>query len=192
MLWVLAMRDYTLFHLLDYLPLQLGLAAYCLFDLKMKPHWRQYRFEALRLGLATAIIWSSFEKFAYPNRFMPVLQEIPFLSLGLPHEMFITLAGVAEFAMGVGLLWSPFIRRLSALVVIAAFSSAVIPFGRVDFIGHILLITIALVTLADRSPRRLAYTGLKNPYLNVPAMGTVLMIGFGIAYWGLHRLIYLV
>ena len=190
LLWVLALREYSLYHLLDYLPLQLGLTVYLLLDSKHKPQWRQYRFEALRISLAVTIIWSSLEKFAYPARFMPVLQDMPFLSMGMPHGMFITMAGVAEFAMGVGLLWSPFIRRLSALVIIAAFASAVIPFGRTDLIGHVLLIAIALVTFADRSPRRRAYTGLDNPYLNVPTMGVVLLTGFGLAYWGLHALLY--
>lgn len=189
-LWLLALRDYAVFHLLDYLALQLGLAAYCLLDMRSKPAWRERRFEALRLGLAVTIIWSSLEKFGYPERFTPVLLERPYLAIGLPNAAFVTMAGVAEFAMGVGLLWSPFIRRLSAAVLVLAFSAAVIPFGRTDFIGHILIITMAMVTIADRSPRRLAYTGLDNPYLNVPAMGVLLMVLFGTAYWGLHRITY--
>ena len=189
-LWVLALRDYAVFHLLDYLPLQLGLAGYCLLDVRSKPAWRERRFEALRLGLAATIIWSSLEKFGYPDRFAPVLLERPFLSMGLPGASFVTMAGVAEFAMGVGLLWSPFIRRLSAVAIVLMFSAAVIPFGRTDFIGHILIIAIAMVTLADRSPRQLAYTGLDNPYLNVPAMGLLLLVLFGSAYWGLHHLTY--
>lgn len=112
------------------------------------------------------------------------------MSVGLPGNVFVTMAGVAEFAMGVGLLWSPFIRRLSAAATVLVFSAAVVPFGRVDFIGHILLIAIAMVTLADRSPRTLAYTGMDNLYLNVPAMCLLLMVLFGTLYWGLHRITY--
>lgn len=44
MLWLLALRDYAVFHLLDYPPLQLGLAAYCLLDIRNKPAWRARRF----------------------------------------------------------------------------------------------------------------------------------------------------
>jgi len=37
------------------------------------PEWRKHRFEALRWGVAIALMWSSLEKFAYPDWFYPMV-----------------------------------------------------------------------------------------------------------------------
>lgn len=63
-LWVLALRDYDFFHLLDYLALGVGVAAYLVLAASTNPNWRKHRFEALRWGVAIALMWSSLEKFA--------------------------------------------------------------------------------------------------------------------------------
>jgi len=60
-------------------------------------------------------MWSSLEKFAYPDWFYPLVEEKPFLTFGMPRDVFIPMAGVAEFTMGFGLLWTPLVRRLSAI-----------------------------------------------------------------------------
>ncbi len=65
-LWVLALRDYDLFHLFDYLALGLGVAGYLILEPSKRENWRVHRFEALRWGLAIALMWSSLEKFAFP------------------------------------------------------------------------------------------------------------------------------
>jgi hypothetical protein len=106
-LWLLALRDYDFFHLLDYLALGVGVgvAAYLmLFALPADSRWRRYRFHALRIGVAAALIWSSLETFAYPEWFNPLVVEKPFLTFGMPRDVFIPMAGVAEFTMGFGLL----------------------------------------------------------------------------------------
>lgn len=64
-LWILALRDYDLFHLFDYLALGLGVAAYLILEPSKRENWRIHRFEALRWGLAIALMWSSLEKFAF-------------------------------------------------------------------------------------------------------------------------------
>ena len=83
-------------------------------------------------------MWSSLEKFAYPDWFDPLVDEKPFLTFGLPREVFVPMAGVAEFTMGFGLLWTPLVRRLSAIALFVIFTAAVYPFGRTDLIGHAL------------------------------------------------------
>jgi hypothetical protein len=114
-LWVLALVDYELFHLLDYLSLGVAVAAYLLLESVAPEQWRKYRFEVLRWGVAIALMWSSLEKFAYPDWFYPLVEEKPFLTFGMPRDVFIPMAGVAEFTMGFGLLWTALVRRLSAI-----------------------------------------------------------------------------
>jgi hypothetical protein len=129
-LWVLALTDYELFHLLDYLSLGVAVAAYLLLESVAPEHWRKYRFEVLRWGVAIALMWSSLEKFAYPDWFYPLVEEKPFLTFGMPRDVFIPMAGVAEFTMGFGLLWTALVRRLSAITLFLIFNAAVWPFGR--------------------------------------------------------------
>lgn len=61
-LWLLAIRDYDLFHLFDYLALGAGVAAYLILEPSKNENLRSHRFEALRWGLAIALMWSSLEK----------------------------------------------------------------------------------------------------------------------------------
>ena len=53
-LWLLAIRDYDLFHLFDYLALGAGVAAYLILEPSKNENLRSHRFEALRWGLAIA------------------------------------------------------------------------------------------------------------------------------------------
>lgn len=189
-LWVIALRDYDFFHLLDYLALGVGVAGYLV--LAANPNGRFYgqRFAVLRWGVAIALMWSSLEKFAYAEWFYPLVEERPFLTFGMPRDTFIPMAGVAEFTMGFGLLWTPLIRRLSAIALIIIFTAAVYPFGRIDLVGHALIMGTLFLIAADPSP-----SGLKLQRL-VPSMGSVpagllaaLVVICG-AYWGLHGLFY--
>lgn len=186
-LLALSTRDYSAFHLIDYLPLQLALAAYFFADSVAGSKWYDRRFEFLRLGLAVGIMWSSIEKFAFTDWFLPILQEHPYLTMGIPAASFIQMAGVAEFAMGFGLLWTPFVRRLSALALIFIFGAAVIPFGRMDLVGHSLILAMAISVFADRNPYHAPFTNWSNPYTHLPLMAALSLVLFGSSYFGLHR-----
>lgn len=67
LLWLATMRDYDLFHLYDYLALGLGLAGYLLLSGFKDGAWHDRRFAVLRWGIALALMWSSMEKFMYPQ-----------------------------------------------------------------------------------------------------------------------------
>jgi hypothetical protein len=151
-LWLLALRDYDIFHLLDYLALGVGVAAYLVLEASSDPEWRKHRFEALRWGVAIALMWSSLEKFAYPEWFYPLVEEKPFLTFGMPRDVFIPMAGVAEFTMGFGLIWTPLVRRLSAIALFLIFNAAAYPFGRVDLVGHALIMAVIVAIAADHTP----------------------------------------
>lgn len=189
-LWALALRDYQLFHLLDYLALGVGVAAYLVLEVSKNPDWRKHRFEVLRWGVAIALMWSSLEKFAYPEWFYPLVVEKPFLTFGLSRDAFIPMAGVAEFTMGFGMIWTPLVRRLSALAMFIIFNAAVYPFGRIDLIGHALIMAIIIVIAVDRTRENHFLPKLKARLFGVPSGLVFALALFSASYWGLHAAIY--
>lgn len=189
-LWVLALRDYDVFHLLDYLALGVGVAGYLVLAASNSEDWRRHRFEVLRWAVAIALMWSSLEKFAYPEWFYPLVEERPFLTFGLPRDVFIPMAGVAEFTMGFGLLWTPLVRRLSALALLLIFIAAVYPFGRVDLIGHALIMAIILLIAADPEREVHFLPAVKRHIAMVPAGVGFALALFATGYWGLHAAFY--
>lgn len=188
-LWVLALRDYDFFHLLDYLALGLAVAGYLVLAASGRDD-RQLRFRVLRWGVAIALMWSSLEKFAYPDWFYPLVEEKPFLTFGLPRDVFIPMAGVAEFTLGFGLTGTPLVRRLSALALLAIFIAAVWPFGRIDLVGHALIMAILVLIVADPSPRLHYGRALRETLLGIPPGLVLALAGFTGLYWGLHAVVY--
>jgi len=189
-LWLLALRDYDVFHLLDYLALGVGVAAYLVLEASSNPERRKHRFEALRWGVAIALMWSSLEKFAYPDWFYPLVEEKPLLTFGMARDVFIPMAGVAEFTMGFGLIWTPLVRRLSAIALFIIFNAAVYPFGRVDLIGHALIMAIIVAIAADHTREVHFLPALKRRLAGVPAGLAAALAIFVAGYWGLHIAIY--
>ncbi|WP_262028169.1 hypothetical protein [Microvirga sp. Mcv34] len=196
-LWVVALREYDLFHLLDYLALGVGVAAYLVLASSHDEKWRDRRFLALRWGIAIALMWSSLEKFAYPNWFYPLVEEKPFLTFGMPRDVFIPMAGVAEFTLGFGLLWTPLVRRLSAVSLLLIFFTAVYPFGRIDLVGHALIMAALFLVAADPC-REAKAIAVKMPN-TLPRFGSLASVPTGLAvalvllvsgYWGLHGVFY--
>lgn len=192
LLWAIALANYDLFHLYDYLALGLGLAGYLFLSGMKDGKWHDRRFAILRWGIALALMWSSMEKFMYPQWFMPLLEEKPFLAFGIPFAPYTTMAGVAEFTLGFGLLWTSLVRRLSALALFALMFSAVYPFGRIDMIGHATILAALLVAIADPlrdraleiTPRDRRATWL------VPVGLTIALAVTMLSYAGQHYLIY--
>jgi hypothetical protein len=197
-LWVVALREYDLFHLLDYLALGVGVAGYLLLASMDDPKWRERRFLVLRWGVAIALMWSSLEKFAYPNWFYPLVEERPFLTFGMPRDVFIPMAGVAEFTMGFGLLWTALVRRLSAVALLVIFFTAVYPFGRIDLVGHALIMAVLFLVAADPCGKSPATAALKwrpalpsiGRFAAVPAGLAVALVVVVSSYWGLHGVFY--
>jgi hypothetical protein len=189
-LWVIALRDYDFFHLLDYLALGVGVAGYLALAANPESKYYQYRFAVLRWGVAIALMWSSLEKFAYAEWFYPLVEERPFLTFGMPRDVFIPMAGVAEFTMGFGLLWTALIRRLSAVALIVIFTAAVYPFGRIDLVGHALIMGTLFLIAADPTPSGLRLKGLAPSIGSVPAGLLAALVVIAGSYWTLHNVFY--
>ncbi|WP_232846730.1 hypothetical protein [Devosia beringensis] len=189
-LWAIALRDYDFFHLLDYLALGVGVAGFLVLASDPTSRWYKHRFTVLRWGVAIALMWSSLEKFAYAEWFYPLVDERPFLTFGMSRDAFIPMAGVAEFTMGFGLLWTPLIRRLSAIALLIIFTTAVYPFGRIDLVGHALIMGTLFLIAADPSPSGFRLRGLVPAVGSVPAGIVAAMVIIAGSYWGLHAVFY--
>ena len=100
------------------------------------------------------------------------------------------MAGVAEFTMGFGLLWTPLVRRLSAIALFIIFNAAVYPFGRIDLVGHALIMAIIVAIAADHTRELHFLPGLRSAMAGVPAALAASLVLFVTAYWGLHLAIY--
>lgn len=114
----------------------------------------------------------------------------PYLTFGIPRDAFIPMAGVAEFTLGFGLLSTVLIRRLSAIALFIIFNAAVYPFGRIDLIGHGLIMA-ALVAVASHSWREgTTQRGFGATFVRIPASLAAAIAAFSFLYWGAHDLIY--
>jgi hypothetical protein len=189
-LWLYALVDYDLFHMLDYVTLGFGMACYLALASLSDERWRRWRFDALRLGIALALMWSSLEKFNYPGWFLPLLEKKPYLALGLPFRSYITMTGVAEFTLGFGLLWTPLVRRLSASMLFIIMLAAVYPFGRVDLIGHAMILGTLMLVVAEAGVPPRPTPQLAPAIAHVPIGLAVAFVAFVLGHRGIHDFIY--
>lgn len=189
-LWAAALEEYDLFHLIDYLALGVGIAGYLIGLSFPNSRWHAHRFAILRWAVAIALMRSSLEKFAYPDWFHPLAEEMPFLTFGMPVDIFLPMAGVAELALGLGLVWTPLVRRLSAIALFCIFNAAVFPFGRVDLIGHGLILTMLVVVIIDPTREVKMLPDMRRSLLGIPCAFVAAVAIFALSYWGWHAVLY--
>jgi hypothetical protein len=182
-LYAIGLANYGLFHMLDY-PIFLGLAAYLACSgLQIEPFGVR-PLDIARWAAGLTLMWASVEKWAYPEWTFPLLKSDPSLAMGFYIDYYMSAAGVVEFSLALGLLWSPLVRRLSALVLIAMFTTAVVPFGKIDAIGHSMIIVILIGILADREPT------VRKPPISTMAYYPASLAATISLYYGVHALIY--
>jgi hypothetical protein len=138
--------NYGAFHLADY-PVFLGFAAYIALIGAQTNFFGLRPIDLLRCAAAITLMWASIEKWAYPQWSYPLLIEHPEMTLGFAPDFYMRAAGAIEFALAFSLLWTPLVRRIGAIMLSAMFVSAVFEFGKIDLIGHSLIV-VALVGIA--------------------------------------------
>jgi hypothetical protein len=92
--------------------------------------------------------------------------------------------------MGFGLLWTPLVRRLSAIALIIIFLSAVWPFGRIDMVGHALIMSTIFLIALDPEREVHFLPRVKQALAGVPLGLATAMVVLVAGYWGTHRTIY--
>jgi hypothetical protein len=152
-LFIAAVADYGVFHLLDY-PLFGGIALVL---------WRAPAGAAslaramvvLRVAVALTFFWGGVEKWLYPQWTYPLLcGSGKALSMGLAPDVFMQGAGFIEFSLAFVVLVGDFAARVAAVMLVAVFIAAIPMFGVVDAVGHAPFM-LALVVLAMQ-PNRLS------------------------------------
>lgn len=189
-----AVEEYGVFHLLDY-PIFLGIAAYLAIHSLRIERLRPFAGSILVAAVAATLLWASFEKWAYWVWTMPVLGQHPDITLGLSPKSYVVLAGFVEFFLAYFVLAGRFTGRLAACALLCIFVSAVFDFGKIDAIGHLLIIlSLIVIILQGKQPITDLVT---QPRLGITAgaaastmiLGLVLGL-YAIGYFGLHRLLY--
>jgi hypothetical protein len=94
------------------------------------------------------------------------------------------IAGMVEFGLAFSLLWTPLVRRLAAVALLSMFVSAAFEFGKIDAIGHMVIVVILLAIAADdgNAPGRL-------PVMAPLCLSAALVLTI-ILYYGGHALLF--
>lgn len=143
-----AVWHYGAFHLADY-PVFLGVAAYLALTGLDRTLFGYRPIDVVRATAAITLMWASVEKWAYPQWTDPLLAAKPSMTMGASAETFMRAAGVIEFTLAFALIWTPLVRRASAIILAAVFISAIVEFGKVDAVGHSGIIAVLIGIAAD-------------------------------------------
>ena len=184
-LYGIAVWNYGAFHLADY-PIFLGVAAYLALTGGQTNFFGMRPLDVLRWSAGITLMWASIEKWAYPEWSYPLFILHPQMSLGFTPEFYMRAAGAVEFALAFSLIWTPLVRRVGAIMLAAMFVSAVLPFGKIDLIGHSLIVAALLGIIADdaREPSRLRHSW------GIPLAYASSLTIFLAAYYFGHKLLF--
>ena len=180
-----AVWNYGAFHLADY-PVFLGVAAFLALVAFDRDLFGQRPIDVVRIAAAITLMWASVEKWAYPQWTDPLLAAKPEMTMGASPELFMQAAGVIEFTLAFALIWTPLVRRVSAVILTAVFISAIFEFGKIDAIGHSGIIAVLIAIAADDA--RVAATR-RDVVLAPLYYASALMTFLGI-YYVAHTMLY--
>jgi len=160
-IYAVAIWNYGIFHLADY-PIFLGVAAYLALTGLQRDVFGVKAIDIVRWGAGITLMWASVEKWAYPEWTYPLLVQHPGMTLGFDPDFYMRAAGAVEFALAFSLMWTPLVRRVGAIMLTPMFIGAVFTFGKVDLIGHTLIVVVLLAIVGDDRGRR---DLVRYPYL---------------------------
>jgi hypothetical protein len=182
-LFAVAITKYGIFHLADY-PIFLGIGAYLTLVGLQRDLFGMRPLDVVRWAAAITLMWASIEKWAYPEWSFPLLADNPSMTFGYNPEFFMQAAGVIEFTLAFTLIWTPLVRRTGALLLSAMFIAAIPQFGKIDAIGHALIIVALLAIVADTAPEK------RLKLLLMPATYAIALAGFLTVYYISHTVIF--
>jgi len=185
-LYALAAWQYGVFHLADY-PVFLGVAAYLALIGLQKDLFGVRPLDIARWTAAMTLMWASVEKWAYPEWSFPLFIEHPKMTFGYEPEFYMRAAGAVEFALAFSLLWTPLVRRVGAIMLTGMFISAAFEFGKLDVIGHTLIVIVLLAIIADDAGGKVAK--IRDVFL-VPVAYSVALAASLVIYYTAHAGLY--
>jgi len=180
-----AIWQYGIFHLADY-PVFLGIAVFLALTGLQRDLFGIRPLDIVRWSAGVTLMWASIEKWAYPEWSFPLLLEHPSMTLGFSVDFFMRAAGSVEFALAFALMWTPLVRRIAAVLLAAMFVSAVAEFGKIDLIGHTLIVVVLFAVIADNGGNRAL---VRYPWLTPVAYASALSL-FLTIYYVAHTLLF--
>ncbi len=183
-LYALGIREYGLFHMLDY-PIFLTSAAYMAMIGTRRTVFDLRPLDVLRWGAAITLMWASVEKWAYPQWSYPLFVTHPDMGFGFSPPFYMCAAGFVEFSLAFAMLWTPLVRRSAAVVLLAMFIGAIGPFGKIDAIGHAPIIVVLLAVAVDDRPREARKPVALAPVVYCAALACTIAF-----YYGMHVLLF--
>jgi hypothetical protein len=184
-IFAIAIWEYGVFHLADY-PVFLGVAAYLALVGLQRELFGVRPLDVVRWTAGVTLMWAAIEKWAYPEWSYPLFIQHPGMSMGFTPEFFMRAAGAVEFALAFSLMWTPLVRRVGAIMLAAMFISAVFEFGKVDLIGHALIVVVLLAIIADDRAR---VTLPRHQWL-IPVAYASVLGGFLAVYYVAHAILF--
>ena len=185
LLYAIAVWEYGIFHLADY-PVFLGVAAY-LALVGLQTNFLSARpIDVLRWAAGITLMWASIEKWAYPEWSYPLFITHPEMTLGFTPDFYMQAAGAVEFALAFSLLWTPLVRRVGAIMLAVTFVSAVFEFGKIDLIGHTLIVVALLAIIADNGGKQ---ARLRDCWW-LPFSYASSLAGFLMTYYAMHKVLF--
>ena len=185
-LYDIAIWQDGVFHLADY-PVFLGVAAYLALLGGQTNFFGIRPIDVLRWAAGITLMWASIEKWAYPEWTYPLFIIHPDMSMGFTPDFYMRAAGAVEFALAFSLIWTPLVRRVGAIMLAAMFVSAVFPFGKIDLIGHTLIVVALLAIIADDGGKPV--TRLRHAWIIPVAYASSLALFLSVYYFG-HELLF--
>jgi hypothetical protein len=182
-LFGIGVADYGTFHMMDY-PIFLGAAIYLAIIglgrnvIAIRP------LDIARWGAGITLMWASIEKWAYPQWTYPVLQQHSDIAFGLDKSFYMTAAGMVEFSLAFALMCTPLVRRVAAILLAGMFTSAVLEFGKIDAIGHLMIVIILVAIAVDDAPAP------EHAPAFVPAYFCAALVGFVAVYYVAHAVLF--
>jgi hypothetical protein len=184
-LFAIAIWQYGIFHLADY-PVFLGVAGYLAMVGFQRDFFGVRPIDIVRWTAGITLMWASIEKWAFPEWSFPLLSTHPQIAMGLDPVFYMRAAGAVEFALAFALMWSPLVRRVGAAILAGMFISAVFEFGKLDLIGHTLIVAALLAIIADDSGKKVL---VRYPWLAPVGYASALSLFLSL-YYVAHALIF--
>lgn len=180
-----AVSQYGIFHLADY-PIFLGVAVYLALTGLQRDFFGIRPIDVLRWTAGITLMWASVEKWAYPQWSFPLFVQHPSLTLGYDGGFFMRAAGVIEFTLAFALLWTPLVRRFAALILAGMFIGACFEFGKLDVIGHAVIVIVLLVLIGDDARMEVR----RRHLLLAPVGYATALAMFLVMYYGTHAMLF--
>jgi hypothetical protein len=195
LLYALAWKDYGIFHVLDYM-IFLGIGYYLATSAARSKNILKSGLIVLFACTGLTLIWASIEKFAYADWTNPLFAKNPEMLMGMSPARFMMISGFVEFFVTFILLGAvSVVGRLVSLGFMSIFVLAVVQFGIVDAIGHLMIVAIlfVLIVRGPTSARDMLVLPDKSLFTEAYFMTGLYFLAFVmtfILYYGIHYISY--